>query len=111
MWVKFDNDEFADLCVERLADVWHVAGTELDLWSDYYHDLFEEAYGDDDKLDESETIYSIVDNDYVNYMSVVTEEQLLSEYRFDSLEDAYDAGVIAAEGENGDGERIFLIRP
>lgn len=109
MWVKFDNDEFADLCVERLAEVWHVKGTELDLWSDYYHNLFENSYGDDDKLEYS--ISYIVDNDYVNYMSVVTEEELLPEYLFDSLEDAYDEGVIEAEGENGNGERLFLIRP
>jgi hypothetical protein len=70
MYIKIDGEELAQLCVDRLMNTWHVTAPEIDIWSDYYYDIFTEGYGEDDKLDHS--ISEIVDNDYVNELTVIS---------------------------------------
>lgn len=111
MLLRMDGEEVAELCVERLKEVWHVDYPEIDVWEAYYYDMFCEVYGENDVCENS--IMYIVDNDYVNYLDCIIlehdihheEELALQEledlgYSFSDVEELEDRIVFEQDGQH-----------
>ena len=94
--IEIEEDDLLDLLMTRFADSWNdgkTYGTDYELFARYYEGLIDSGVFDGAKINISE----IVDNDYVNETRIVTEDELLDEFGYDSLDSAYDDGIILAE--------------
>lgn len=90
--VTIDSDDMIEMLCDRLQD-W-TKGTfspEYALFSQYYEDAVENRYYDDSEFYPA----LIVDNDWVNYMSVITEDEF-DQY---GIEDEDDERIILSDGE------------
>ena len=88
--VTIDSDDMIEMLCDRLAD-W-TNGTmnpDYDLFSQYYEMAVEEGYYDDSEFNPA----LIVDNDWVNYMSVITED----EFEQYGIEDTDDERIILSD--------------
>ena len=93
--VKIDEDVLIDILVDRFVEYWNNGNTMDDayeLFKSYYEDLVYSGVLDGAEFDPA----VIVDNDYVNYTAIVTADEI-SQYGYDSIEDAEDDGKILAQ--------------
>lgn len=91
-----DEDDFLEMLLDRLAD-W-TNGTmseEYELFEQYYTDMVESGAFSDF----SGTIAEVVDNDWVNYFSVVEKSDVEDQFG-KTLEELQDDGCIYAETDN-----------
>lgn len=90
--VTIDSDDMIEILCDRLQE-W-TNGTfspEYELFSQYYEMAVEEGYYDNSEFNPA----LIVDNDWVNYMSVITEDEF-DQY---GIEDEDDERIILSDGE------------
>ena len=90
--VMIDSDDMIEMLCDRLAD-W-TNGTyspDYELFSQYYEDAVDNMFYDDSEFNPA----LIVDNDWVNEMTVITEDE------FDNwnIDDEDDARIILSDGE------------
>ena len=67
--ITMDTEDFAALCVDRLASRWIDNLDICDLFFDYYLNTYDGA-------DVTASIPEIVDNDWVNNFHVVSQEEI-----------------------------------
>ena len=94
--IEIEEEDLLDLLMSRFADYWNdgkTYGTDYELFKQYYENLIDSGAFDGAKIN----IAELVDNDYVNETRIVTNDELLDEFGYDSVEDAYDDGIILAE--------------
>lgn len=94
--IEIEEDDLLDLLMSRFADYWNdgkTYGTDYELFKQYYERLIDNGAFDGAKIN----IAELVDNDYVNYTRIVKKDELLDEFEYASVEDAYDDGAILAE--------------
>ncbi len=80
MTVTIDNDDALEMLIDRLR-FWTDDDVTIELFSDYYERMIEEGCFEGSEFN----VMYIVDNDYVNYMTVYTREEL--EHNFDEIEE------------------------
>ena len=67
--ITMDTEDFADLCVDRLASLWTNDSDICELFYEYYLNTYDGA-------DVRASIPEIVDNDWVNNFHVVSQEDI-----------------------------------
>lgn len=96
--VKIDADVLVDMLIDRLR-AWTQDTDILDLYREYYENL---VYGGSFEGSEFDPML-IVDNDWVNYLDVITEDEF-DNYNIESVEDGQDSGKIVWERDG-----LYLI--
>ena len=98
--VNIDEDVLVEMLMDRLREFWDPDTVTEELYQDYYENM---AYGGAfDGMDFD--VSAIVDNDWVNNLSVITED----EFEDYNIEDEEDDRIIASK-EDHNGETYFLI--
>ena len=89
--VTIDSDDMIEMLCDRLQEWTNTFSPEYELFSQYYEEAVENGYYDDSEFNPA----LIVDNDWVNYMLVITEDD------FDNynIEDEDDERIILSDGE------------
>lgn len=98
--VKIDEDTLVEMLMDRL-DSWNPTDEAETLYQDYYENLVYEHVFDGREFD----VYKIVDNDWVNNLSVVGEDEM-DEY---DIEDWENDERVLGSTENYKGEKFYLI--
>lgn len=80
MTVTIDNDDALEMLIDRLR-FWTDDDVTIELFSDYYERMIYEGGFEGAEFN----VMYIVDNDYVNYMTVYTKEEL--EENFNEIEE------------------------
>ena len=84
MLVEIDEDDFLEMLMNRVR-FWTDDETTLELYEKMYQDSVYDGVFEGTKA----SIMEIVDNDYVNYCSVITKED---DENFDKILEAYKNG-------------------
>ena len=95
--VTIDEDTLLKMFVDRL-EFWTSDESVINLYRDYYKGLVYSGYFEGCTLD----IMSIVDNDYLNYLTVISKE----DFEQWNIEDELDDKVAAFNEEKD----LYLIR-
>lgn len=95
--VKIDECILLNLLMDRVK-FWTSDETVLNLYEDYYKNTIEAGCFDNCELD----IMSIVDNDYINYLTTISKE----DFEQWNVEDKTDDKIVAFNKEEG----LYLIR-
>ena len=95
--VTIDKDTLLKMLLDRL-EYWTSDESVINLYKDYYEGLIDSGCFEDCKLD----IMSIVDNDYINYLTVISKE----DFEQWNIEDKMDDKIMAFNEE----ENLYLIR-
>ena len=95
--VTIDEDTLLKMLLDRL-EYWTSDESVINLYGDYYEGLIDSGCFEDCKLD----IMSIVDNDYINYLTVISKE----DFEQWNIEDELDDKVAAFNEEKD----LYLIR-
>ncbi len=88
--VKIDEDTLIDMLMDRVA-FWTNDSDTLDLYEQYYTNAVWGGVFDGAELD----VMAIVDNDYVNWLDVITEE----DFENYNIEDENDERIVARSNE------------
>lgn len=88
--VKIDEDTLIDMLMDRVA-FWTNDSDTLDLYEQYYTNAVWGGVFDGAELD----VMAIVDNDYVNWLDVITEE----DFENYNIEDENDERIVAHSNE------------
>lgn len=99
MYVRIDNDEAYDMLMERL-EFWTDDFVTTQLYSIYYENLIDSGCFDGGEFN----VRSIVDNDYVNWLTVITHDEFENYH----IEDESDERIEAIYED--DEERYYLLR-
>ena len=98
--VKIDEDVLLDMLDTRLNEWWNPSDIAAELFHDYYESLVYSGAFEGIELDVS----AIVDNDWVNNLSVIDE----TEFDNYSIEDEEDDRIILSK-EDHNGTKWFLV--
>lgn len=102
--VKIDETTLLDLLVDRL-EWWTDKKDIIELYKEYNNSLIESGCFEGEELD----IYTLVDNDWVNYTRVITSDELKKEYNVDinntDEDDYYDRVLLAIPEKD-----LYLVR-
>ena len=95
--VTISEDTLLKMLLDRVR-YWTSDEDKIDLYRDYYEGLIDSDCFEDCKLD----IMSIVDNDYINYLTVISKE----DFEQWNIEDELDDKIVAFNKEKD----LYLIR-
>ena len=95
--VKIDEDTLLEMLLDRI-EYWASDEDKINLYRDYYKKLIDSGSFEDCELD----IMSIVDNDYLNNLEVISKE----DFKQYNIEDETDDKIVASN-EDAD---LYLIR-
>ena len=108
--VMIDEDTLLKMLMDRLR-VWNPSDIELELYENMFESEIESGIFENVELD----IYSLVDNDYINYCTIISE----GDKDYDKIKEIYDKegccdiscetsyGYLEATNEDCD---VFLVR-
>ena len=103
--VKIDEDVALDMLMDRL-EYWTDDPTTTELFRQMYREYLDERMFDGDNFD----VMAIVDNDYVNWCTVIEEGDVL----YDEGKEVWDKGERDLTSENGTVEAAidgaYLVR-
>lgn len=94
--VRIDEDVLVEMLIDRLREFWRPSDEAISLFEDYYTDLAYNGAFDGVEFDVS----AIVDNDWVNNLSVISKE----EFEDYGIEDEDDERIAATNNRG-----LFLI--
>lgn len=102
--IRVDEDELVEMLVDRLRDYWTQDREVIELYRQMYESMV-------DCFDGCEVnIMEIVDNDYVNYCSVIDESDEFYNEALEAIEnDEYEFGNYRVEAYSDD-KNLILIR-
>ena len=95
--IQIDEDTLLEMLLDRV-EFWTSDESVINLYEDYYEGLIDSGCFEDCKLD----IMSIVDNDYINYLTVISKE----DFEQWNIEDKRDDKIVAFNEE----ENLYLVR-
>ena len=95
--ITIDEDTLLEMLLDRVK-YWTSDESVINLYRDYYEGLVYSGCFEDCKLD----IMSIVDNDYINYLTVISKE----DFEQWNIENKRDDKIVAFNEE----ENLYLIR-
>ena len=95
--VTVDEDTLLAMLLDRL-EYWTSDESVINLYGDYYEGLINSGCFEDCKLD----IMSIVDNDYINYLTVISKE----DFEQWNIEDELDDKIMAFNKE----QNLYLVK-
>ena len=95
--VTVNEDTLLEMLLNRLK-FWISDESEVNLYKDYYEGLAYSGCFEGCKLD----IMSVVDNDYINYLTTISEE----DFNQWNIEDKTDDKIVASNEDAG----LYLIR-
>lgn len=95
--VTVNEDTLLEMLLDRL-EFWISDEDVINLYEDYYKGLIDSGCFEDCTLD----IMSVVDNDYINYLTTISEE----DFNQWNIEDKTDDKIVAS---NKDAD-LYLIR-
>ena len=98
--VKIDEDVLVEMLMDRLREMWNPDSITEDLYQEYYEEMVNGGAFDGIELDVS----AIVDNDWVNYLDVVSED----EFEEHGIEDEDDDRILVSR-EDYNGKKFYLI--
>lgn len=86
--VKIYGDSMLELLMDRLA-AWNPSSYEEEIYESYYTDLIESGVFDDREFN----VMEIVDNDWVNYITIMTPSDVVDNFDLDLAEDISDENM------------------
>lgn len=97
--VRIDEDVLVEMLMDRLHTFWNPDDVTEQLYRQYYEDCAYNGVFEDTEFDVS----SIVDNDWVNNLDVITED----DFENYNIEDEDDERILTSLEDNG--KKYFLI--
>ena len=95
--IQIDEDTLLKMLLDRL-EYWTSDESVINLYEDYYEGLIDSGCFENCRLD----IMSVVDNDYINYLTIISKE----DFEQWNIEDKMDDKIMAFNEE----EDLYLIR-
>lgn len=96
--VKIDEDDAVEMLMDRLRTMWDPTSQEEELYQKYYEDIIYSYDGSEFNPG------VIVDNDYVNYLTVISEDEF-GDY---DIEDEEDDRILTSMTDYND-KKWYLI--